>query len=122
MPGGAQSEGTRGCIIGLDWHRISALASGMLFVDLAAHLLAGSFRHGLEVAFVVVDLGLTGATVHTGLARAVVLTGLGNAKALNLLVRMRGADAGRRESCEGRGGQCRPAKFRFQFASPQQAP
>src|SRR5579859_872019 len=119
MPGGAQAEGTRGCIIGIDWHRIAALASGMLCVDLAAHLLAGSFRHGLEVAFVVVDLGLTGAAVHTGLARAVILTGLGDAKALNLLVRMRCADPGGRESCEGSGDQCRPAKFRVQFASPE---
>src|ERR1700741_4335673 len=119
MPDGAQVEGTRGCIMGPDWHRSAASASGMLLVELAAHLLAGSFRHGLKVAFVVVDLGLTGTAVHTGLARAVVLTGLGDAKTLNLLVSMRCADAGGSESCEGRGDQCRPAKFRVQFASPE---
>src|SRR6516164_3587196 len=84
----------------------------------AAQLLAGALRHGLEVALVVIDLGLACAVVHAGLARAVVLSGLGNAIAVHGVVRLGNARAGCRKPRQRGGNQRLTAESVLHGVSP----
>ncbi|CAM2147720.1 hypothetical protein PT2222_10269 [Paraburkholderia tropica] len=87
-----------------------------LLLRRAAELFAGALRHGLEVALVVIDLGLARAVVHAGLAGAIVLAGLGDAVAIDGVVRVR--DARRRQTRERGGDHRLTAKCVFHEDSP----